>query len=62
MDVDWLEGFHAGKHPLKPGDALRVRIRIANTYDKRGDLLDADETIVKVFSVIQGEGDNELLI
>jgi hypothetical protein len=62
MDVDWLEDFHAGKHPLKPRDALRVRIRIAHTYDRRGDLLEADETIVKVFFVIEGEGDDELLI
>lgn len=59
---DRLQDFHAGKYPIKLGDALRVKIRVVHKYDKRGDLLEADEAIIKIFSVIEGDGDDELLI
>ncbi len=56
-DEAWLEDFRAGRYPIKPGDALRVRIRVAHKYNHRGDLLEADEAIIRVFSVIEGEED-----
>jgi len=52
-DENWLEEFHAGKHPLSPGDALRVRVKFDYKYDKNGDLTESIETILKVQSVIK---------
>lgn len=51
-DDDWLRAFYGGEHPLKPGDALRVRVRSTYRYDEKGDLKDSDEVIVKVMNVI----------
>lgn len=56
VDEEWLESFKAGKYPLKPGDALRVRIRIVHLYDGKGDLIESSEEIIKVFSVIEDSG------
>lgn len=54
MDVpDWIREFHQGKHPLKPGDALRVRVRFEYRYDTNGDLADQKATVIKVYGVIQ---------
>lgn len=54
-DVDWLSEFRLGVYPIKPGDALRVRIRVKHVYDRKGDLNESSEEIIKVFSVIEGE-------
>lgn len=51
-DEDWIDSFHAGDYPLKPGDALRVRMRFSYRYDAKGDLIDSDEKIIKVMGVI----------
>lgn len=51
-DKDWIRDFHQGTHPLKPGDALRVRVRYTYRYDAKGDLLETEEIIIKVLSVI----------
>jgi hypothetical protein len=54
MDVpEWLHEFHLGKHPLKPGDALRVRVRFDYRYDANGDLAEQKTTVIKVYGVIQ---------
>lgn len=54
MDVpEWLHEFHQGKHPIKPGDALRVRVRFEYRYDANGDLADQRTTVIKVYGVIQ---------
>lgn len=52
-DEKWNEEFKSGKHPIAPGDALRVRVRYDYKYDKDGNLKDADETIVRVYGVIK---------
>jgi hypothetical protein len=57
MDVPNREReFHQGKHPLKPGDALRVRMRFEYHYDQNGDLADQKATAIKVYGVIQASG------
>lgn len=62
MDVpDWLREFHQGKHPLKPGDALRVRVRFEYRYDANGDLADQKTTVIKVYGVIQAAAPPESL-
>ena len=58
-DEDWLNDFRAGKFPLKPGDALRVRIRFEHKYDIHGDLIEAKEEITKVISVIESDPNAE---
>ncbi len=50
-DGQWLEKFKAGEFPIKPGDALRVRVRSRFIYDKMGDLRETEMTIIKVFEV-----------
>lgn len=56
LDEDWLGDFRAGRYPIKPGDALRVRMRIEHHYDAQGNLESSIESIVKVFEVIEGPG------
>lgn len=51
-DTEWLDEFHKGDHALKPGDALRVRMRFNHKYDTKGDLIESSEKIVKVIGVI----------
>lgn len=53
---EWLDRFHSGEFPLRPGDALRVRLRSDYTYNEKGDLLDTRLKIVHVFEVKQGPG------
>lgn len=55
-DDDWMREFKQGSYPIRPGDALRVRIRFEYTYGDRGELLDTDYTITKVFGVIDSGG------
>lgn len=55
-DEDWLSDFRAGAYPIRPGDALRVRVRYTHKYDGKGNLLSSDETIIKVFEIIEGAG------
>lgn len=52
-DEDWMRRFHLGDVTIKPGDALRVRIRFVYKYDAKGDLIESDEKIVKVLNVIK---------
>jgi hypothetical protein len=61
-DEDWLTEFRLGRYPIKPGDALRVRIRVRHLYDRKGDLTESSEEIVKVFSVIEEQGNDSLLL
>jgi hypothetical protein len=53
QDEDWLQQFHEGKHPVKPGDALRVRVRFEYKYDVKGDLIEQKASILVVYGVIQ---------
>ncbi|WP_156942736.1 hypothetical protein [Mesorhizobium sp. L48C026A00] len=57
MDVpDWIRDFHHGKYPIKPGDALRLRMRFEYRYEANGDLIDQKMTVIKVYGVIQSAG------
>ena len=61
-DEGWLEEFHTGVFPIKPGDALRVRIFTRNLYDSKGNLIENEEFIAKVYSVIESNGYDEPLL
>jgi len=52
-DEEWLERFKQGTFPIKPGDALRVRLRSEHHYDAKGNLIKTEEPIVRVFDVIE---------
>jgi len=56
-DEKWLEDFRKGRFPIKPGDALRVRVRVEHSYDSKGNLINSNEVITKVFDVIEGSGE-----
>jgi hypothetical protein len=51
-DEAWLKEFHEGKHPVVPGDALRVRARIEAQYDDKGALVEERTSIIKVYGKI----------
>lgn len=53
-DEGWIKDFRSGRYPIKPGDALRVRLRGTHRYDGKGNLIGSEEIIVKVFEVIEG--------
>lgn len=55
-DEGWMTDFRSGRYPIKPGDALRVRLRSMHRYDGKGNLICSEETIVRVFEVIEGPG------
>ncbi len=56
LDEDWLSEFKKGSFPIKPGDALKVRLRVEHHYDAKGNLTSSSEEIVKVFEVIEDAG------
>lgn len=49
---DWLESFQRGDFPVKPGDALKVRVIFINKYDSKGTLVESINKITKVYGVI----------
>jgi hypothetical protein len=51
-DEQWLREFHGGQHPIKPGDALQVRVRSDYSYDANGDLREQKTSIIKVYRVM----------
>lgn len=55
-DEEWVSNFRQGMYPIKPGDALRVRMRIEYRYDAQGNLVETTESVVRVFDVIEGPG------
>jgi hypothetical protein len=53
-DELWLQEFHERKHPVSPGDALRVRARYEYSYDDKGNLIDQKVSIIKVYGKVIG--------
>ena len=51
-DQQWLSEFHGGKHPVVPGDALRVRTRWESEYDEKGTLIDQKVSIIRVYGKV----------
>lgn len=54
-DEVWIKEFHNGQHPITPGQALRVIVRYDYQYDKKGDLTESKETIIKVIGLVELE-------
>ena len=52
-DMEWLEAYHAAKVDVRPGDALRVEIQETFIYDKVGELVKEESSIIKIFGVIR---------
>ena len=53
VDKDWLSKFQSGDIDIRPGDALRVRMREKVSYDRNGEVVDEEREIVDVVSVIR---------
>ncbi len=51
-DKEWLEQFHSGELDIRPGDALRVRLKETTQYDDSGNVIADDRAIVKVIEII----------
>lgn len=52
-DTAWLAEFHAAKVDVRPGDALRVKIKETTAYDKRGEVIKEEIEVVKVLEIIR---------
>lgn len=52
-DEVWLGEFREGKHPVVPGDALRVRVRYESAYDDKGLLIEQKISIIKVYGKVR---------
>jgi len=51
-DDSWLESFHLGEFPVKPGDALKVKVIFTSKYDNNGNLIESISKIIRVYGVI----------
>lgn len=51
-DKEWLERFHAGELDIRPGDALRVKLKETAQYDDFGNVIAVDRAIIKVIEII----------
>ena len=56
-DEDWLSQFHGKNAIVSPGDSLDVEVRVAEEYDRNGNLLKEEYTILNVYDIIPGELD-----
>lgn len=50
-DKDWLSEYQSGKKDIRPGDALRVSMREAVSYDASGEVVSVEREIVKVLEI-----------
>lgn len=57
-DKDWMDGFHARRNTINPGDALHVRMETIDQYDNKGNLVNSQHSIKKV-EKIRYLGDND---
>lgn len=61
VDKDWLSNFQSGEIDIRPGDALRVRMKETVAYDATGEVVDEQREIIKVISVIHKKEQGTLL-
>jgi len=52
-DNEWLEEFRDGKHDIRPGDALKVKILETTSYDMNGEVVSDTRSIIKILGVIR---------
>lgn len=50
-DDDWINDFQAGRIDIRPGDALRVVLREAVTYDSSGEVIKEEREILKILGI-----------
>ncbi|MCW2273113.1 hypothetical protein GJ654_03270 [Rhodoblastus acidophilus] len=55
-DESWLIDFHSRKIPIFPGDALECIVRVTSFYSEDGKLTEQKMEVIKVLSVIPGQG------
>lgn len=53
IDKDWLSSFQSGDIDIRPGDALRVRMKEKVAYDLNGEVVSEEREIVQVVGVIR---------
>lgn len=54
MDEAWIKDFHSKKVNVAPGDSFRALTNIIEHYDKYGNLLSDEYTILKINEIISG--------
>lgn len=52
LDLNWLKDFQNRKHDVRPGDSLKVRIKITQSYDYDHNLISTKYEILKVIEVL----------
>lgn len=60
-DKDWLSEYQNGKKDIRPGDALRVSMREAVSYDASGEVVSVEREIVKVLEIKRRQEQGTLL-
>ncbi|MCC3245876.1 hypothetical protein LG047_11125 [Methylocystis sp. WRRC1] len=53
-DEDWIEKYRARQIAILPGDALQCTVRVVDSYNEKGELIEQTTEIVKVKNVIRG--------
>lgn len=61
VDKDWLSSFQSGDIDIRPGDALRVRMKEKVSYDLNGEVVSEEREVIKVVSVIREKKQCSLL-
>jgi hypothetical protein len=58
-DARWLEDFQHRRVDVRPGDAIRVRLRVVINYGPNEEILYRSYEITEVLEVLQGFGGEE---
>lgn len=61
-DFSWLNNFRARKYDVRPGDALRAKVKTTVIYDYDNELIDTDYEIVEVLGIINMEPPEQLML
>lgn len=62
LDEKWLDDFHKRKMDVRPGDSLKVRIRITNNYDYDHNLISVKYQILKVLDILHPPSSDQYFI
>ncbi len=54
LDKEWLQEFQERRVDVRPGDALRARVKVVVKYDSANEVIGSQHEILEVFEVIPG--------
>lgn len=60
VDNDWLKDFHNRKYDIRPGDSLKVKMKIISNYDYDNNLISTKYQVLKVFEILKPPTSDQL--